>query len=236
MSRLRILLLFAALAGLATVFAACGGGSGSSDENPKTVLEDSTFEGIENADVDLKLGVEVSGDEGGNVDVNLSGPFQSKGKNQLPELDMTASAKGSVNGKNVDFEGGLVLVPNKAYVSYEGTDYEVDSTTFSFIESAIEQAQTESGARGRHRGRHGVPGSRRGQVQRRRIRRKPDQRRLGRRRRDQHDEGQRRPRHRRGAGSGDQADRNPRLQLAARIRRPAAAERTRRRAGRNEKR
>ena len=62
----------------------------------------------------------MSGDEGGNVDVSVSGPFQSKGKGQLPELDMTAEAKGSVGGKNVDFEGGLVLVPNKAYVSYEG--------------------------------------------------------------------------------------------------------------------
>ena len=33
---------------------------------------------------------------------------------------MTAEANGSVGGKDVDFDGGLVLVPNKAYVSYEG--------------------------------------------------------------------------------------------------------------------
>jgi hypothetical protein len=149
LTRLRTLLLFAVLAGLTTVFAACGGSSGgSSGENPKTVLEHSTFEGIENADLELSLGIDVSGDEGGKVDVNLSGPFQSRGKEQLPELDMTAEAKGSVKGEDVNFEAGLVLVPHKAYVSYEGTDYEVDSTTFSFIESAIEQAQTESGAKG----------------------------------------------------------------------------------------
>ena len=61
---------------------------------------------------------------------------------------MTAEAKGSVNGQNVDFDGGLVLLPSKAYVEYEGTDYEVDPTTFSFVQSAIEQAQKESGGQG----------------------------------------------------------------------------------------
>jgi hypothetical protein len=149
LSRLRTLLLFAALAGLATVFAACGGSdSGSSDESPEAVLKGSTFEGIESADLDLSVNVDVSGDEGGNVDASVSGPFQSNGGDQLPELDLTAEAKGSVGGKDVDFDGGIVLVPSKAYVSYEGEDYEVDPTTFSFVQSAIEEAQQESGAEG----------------------------------------------------------------------------------------
>jgi hypothetical protein len=148
LTRLRTLLIFAALAALTTAFAACGSSGGGSEENPKTVLEDATFEGIENADLDLSLGVDVSGDEGGKVDVNVSGPFQSRGKEELPELDITAEAHGSVKGEDVNFDGGLVLVPHKAYVSYEGTDYEVDSTTFSYVESAIEQAQRESGAKG----------------------------------------------------------------------------------------
>jgi hypothetical protein len=60
---------------------------------------------------------------------------------------MSAEAHGTVNGENVDFEGGLTLVPHKAYISFEGTDYEVDPTTFSFVESAIEQAQRKSGAK-----------------------------------------------------------------------------------------
>lgn len=146
MSRLRTLLLFAALAGLSTVFAACGSDSGSSDESPEAVLKGSTFEGIESADVDLSVNVDVSGDEGGSVDASVSGPFQSKGGNQLPELDLTAKASGSVGGKDINFDGGIVLVPNKAYVSYEGEDYEVDPTTFSFVQSAIEEAQQKSGA------------------------------------------------------------------------------------------
>ena len=63
---------------MATVFAACGSSdSGSSDENPKTVLDESTFEGIENADVDLKLKVDVSGDEGGTRRTSAS-PARSR--------------------------------------------------------------------------------------------------------------------------------------------------------------
>ena len=142
MSRVRIFLALAALAGLATVLAACGssGGGSNSDEAPQAVLKDATFEGIESADLDASINIDVSGDEGGNVDIELSGPFRSKGNGQYPELDMTANVSGSVNGSDFDKEAGLVLVPNKAFVSYEGDDYEIDPTTFSFIESAINQA------------------------------------------------------------------------------------------------
>lgn len=144
MSRLRIFLLFAALTALATAFAACGS-SGDSSENPQTVVKDATLKGIESGNLDLSLGIDVSGGEGGHVDVSVSGPFQSGEGKQLPKLDMTAKASGSVNGKNIDFEGGLTLLTEKAYVNYQGTNYEVDPTTFSFVKSAIEQAQKKSG-------------------------------------------------------------------------------------------
>jgi hypothetical protein len=143
-SRARVFLAFIALAGLATVFAACGSSSGgSSEEEPQAVLKDATFEGIESADLELKLGINVSGQKGGNVKADVSGPFQSLGKGKYPELDLTAHVEGSVEGNNFDKEGGLVLVPNKAAVSYEGESYEVDPTTFSFIESAINQANAQ---------------------------------------------------------------------------------------------
>jgi hypothetical protein len=141
-SRARIFLAFLALAGLATVFAACGSSSSGSDEDPNAVLKDATFEGIESADLELSLGIDVSGGEGGNVDTEVEGPFQAVGKGQLPELDMSAEVKGSTNGKDFDKEAGLALVPNKASVSFEGEDYEVDPTTYSFIESAVNQANS----------------------------------------------------------------------------------------------
>jgi hypothetical protein len=143
--------LYALAAAVAMVFAtaalaACGGDSDKSGESPQTVLDEATLEGIESGDINLSLGLDAQGPEGGSVDISLSGPFQGEGPGNLPQLDMTAEAKGTVDGDKVDFEGGLVLLPNSAYVNYEGIEYEVDPTTFSFVESALNQAQREAGA------------------------------------------------------------------------------------------
>jgi hypothetical protein len=145
LSRFRIFVLFAALTALATAFAACGGSSDRSSEDPQTVIENATLEGVTSGSIDLSLGVNAEGDKGGNIDVSLSGPFQSGAKGDLPQLDMTASAKGTAKGEDVDFEGGLTLLSDRAYVEYEGTEYEVDPTTFGFVRSSFEQAQQQGG-------------------------------------------------------------------------------------------
>lgn len=128
--------------------AACGGGSAKSDENPQAVLGEATLEGIDSSNIELSLGLDAKGPEGGHVDVSLSGPFQSLGKGELPKLDLTATAKGEVNGDEVDFDGGIVLLPNSAYVNYEGTEYEVDPATFSFVESTLNEGRQGAGAEG----------------------------------------------------------------------------------------
>ena len=146
MTRLRILFALAAALALSAVLAACGGGSDKSGESPQTVVEEATLQGIESGKIDLSLGLEAQGAEGGKVNVSLSGPFQGEGKGSLPQLDITAKAKGAYNGSDIDFDGGLTLLPNSAYVNYEGVEYEVDPTTFSFVESALKQAQSEGDA------------------------------------------------------------------------------------------
>ena len=146
MSRLRLLSAFAVLAACAAVLAACGGSSDKSGESAQSVLEEATLQGIESGDLGLSLDVSAPGSEGGKVSVSVSGPFQGEGKASLPQLSMTAKAKGDLNGKKVDFDGGLTLLPNSAYVRYEGVEYEVDPTTFSFVEQTLKQAQRESGA------------------------------------------------------------------------------------------
>lgn len=143
MSRFRIFVLLAALTALATAFAACGGSSDKSSEDPQTVIDNATLKGVTSGAIDLSLGVNAEGDEGGDIDVSLSGPFQSGAKGDLPELAMTASAKGSAKGEDIDFEGGLTLLSDRAYVNYEGTEYEVDPTTFGFVKSGFEQAQQQ---------------------------------------------------------------------------------------------
>jgi hypothetical protein len=143
LSRFRTLTLFAALIAIAAALAACGGG-GSSD-NPETVVEEATLQGIESGDMNLNLGVDIKGEKSGHIEVEASGPFQSEAEAEYPELDLSASAKGSVGGEKVDFEGAFTLLGNKAYVGYEGTEYEVDPTTFDFVKSLLKE---KSGARG----------------------------------------------------------------------------------------
>lgn len=148
MSRLRIPALLASLALAATVLSACGGGSDHSNEDPNKVVERATLEGIKSGELELSLHAKSEGKEAGEVDVSLSGPFQSGPAGELPEAQLEASVKGKGEGESIDFEGGVTLMRDRAFVGYEGDEYEVDPTTFGFLKSSIEQAQQQSGSEG----------------------------------------------------------------------------------------
>jgi len=151
LSRFRFLALFATLAAMAGLFAACGGGSDDSDnsgEDPQKVLESASLEGVESGEIEMSLNVSAAGEEGGDVEVSLSGPFEAGAKGELPQLELSADASGSVDGEDLDFEGGLTLLTDRAFVNYKGDDYEVDPTTFGFLKSALEQAQQSEGESG----------------------------------------------------------------------------------------
>lgn len=137
-----MLSVFVTLVALSAALAACGG---SSSSDPQSVVEEATLKGVESGKLDLAVDVNVEGKKGGKVDVSLSGPFQSESEAEYPELDLAVSAKGSLGGKPLDREGGFTLLSNKAYVGYEGTEYEVDSTTFNFVKSMIKQQGGEEG-------------------------------------------------------------------------------------------
>jgi hypothetical protein len=147
LSRFRIFVLLAALAVAATAVTACGG-SDSSSEDPQQIIDNATLEGVKSGNLDLSLAIKAEGEEGGDIDVSLAGPFQSNGGKDLPQLDLTASAKGTAQGENVDFDGGLTLLTDRAFVNYEGTEYEVDPTTFGFVKSGFEDAQQQGGSEG----------------------------------------------------------------------------------------
>jgi hypothetical protein len=137
-----MLSVFVALVALSAALAACGGG-GSDD--PQAVVEEATLKGIESGKINLAVDVSVQGEKGGKVDVNLSGPFQGESEAEYPELDLAFSSKGSLGGKDLSREGGFTLLGNKAYVGYEGTEYEVDPTTFNFVKSMLKQQGGEQG-------------------------------------------------------------------------------------------
>jgi hypothetical protein len=151
LSRFRFLALFATLAVLAGLLAACGGGSDSTDssgEDPQKVLENASLEGVKSGELEMSLNATAEGDEGGEVEVSLSGPFEAGAKGELPQLELNAEANGSAAGEELDFEGGLTLLTDRAFINYEGDAYEVDPTTFGFLKSTLEQAQqseSESG-------------------------------------------------------------------------------------------
>lgn len=136
MSRTRILALLASALAVAVGLAACGGGS----SGPQAIVDEATLEGIESGKLDLSIGIDSKGPKGGHLDVAVSGPFESEGGAALPELDLTASAKGKMKGKAVDFEGGLTLLDGRrAYVGYEGVQYKVDPFTYGFVERMARQ-------------------------------------------------------------------------------------------------
>jgi hypothetical protein len=140
--RTSAVILLVAFAALASLLSACGGGGGSSAD-PQQVIEEATFEGVESGTVDLTMNVKSQGEHGGNVKVDLTGPFQSTGKKSLPELALALKANGEADGENVDFEGGVTVLNDRAFVGYKGTEYEVDPTTFGFVKSGFEEAEQE---------------------------------------------------------------------------------------------
>lgn len=150
MSRIRTLVLLATVAAVAAFVSACGGGGGDtgSSEDPQQVIDRATLEGIESGNLELSLKVNSEGKEGGNFNVSLSGPFQAGAKGELPEADLEASAHGEAEGEKLDFEGGITLLSDRAYIGYQGEEYEVDPTTFGFVKSGFEQAEQESSGEG----------------------------------------------------------------------------------------
>jgi len=143
LSRKRTFALLAAFAVLAALLSACGGGGGGSSEDPQKVIEQATFEGVESGNVDLTMNVKAQGEHGGDMKIALSGPFQSTGKQSFPELALALTANGEADGEKVDFEGALTVLGDRAYIGYDGTNYEVDPTTFGFVKSGFEEAEQE---------------------------------------------------------------------------------------------
>ncbi len=143
MSRRRTFALLAAFAALTAILSACGGGGGGSSEDPQKVIESATFEGVKSGELDLSLNLDSEGKSGGELKVSLTGPFQSTGKESLPELAMAVKANGEAEGEMVDFDGGITVLNDRAYIAYKGKNYEIDPTTFSFIKSGFEEAEQE---------------------------------------------------------------------------------------------
>ena len=135
MSRFHVLLVLIALCMSTAIVAACGSGS----EDPQQVLDSATFEGVESGDFDLSLQIDSKGRQGGSLDLSVSGRAQAEG------VEATAKVTGTVQGKPVDFEGGLTLLAKRGFVNYQGTEYEIEPGNYSFAKPLFFPALSEKG-------------------------------------------------------------------------------------------
>jgi hypothetical protein len=136
--------LFAILAALCAVLAACGS---SSSDDPNKLLKD-TFSGSKHVKSGkLNVGVDVSAQGVPNlsqpVKVALTGPFQSQGKSGLPKFDFSLS----FSGGGQSFSAGAVSTGDKGYLKFQGKAYEVPANLFDQFKQGFQQAQKQgSGA------------------------------------------------------------------------------------------
>jgi hypothetical protein len=127
----------------------CGGDDESSDDDPQAVLEE-TFnndEQISSGNLSLSASVSASGEQGGSFEASLSGPFQGDPENQntIPQLDWTGSVSGEGGGDSIDYEAGLVVTDDNAFIEYGGETYEVGSEQFTQLKDQVEaQVPAES--------------------------------------------------------------------------------------------
>jgi hypothetical protein len=130
------------------LLAGCGGDDSSgqygADSDPQEVLEaalGSEGESIQSGVLDLSFGLEATGEDAGSLTASVTGPFSSGGEGQLPLLDLEASANIEEGGAAaLDFSGGLTVTDDGAFVTYDGTAYEVDAQTFALLEQSYAQS------------------------------------------------------------------------------------------------
>ncbi len=127
------------------VAAGCGDDE-PSDEDPQTVLQDTldNEESIASGNLDVSVSVSAEGRRGGSLEAGISGPFQGDPEDPaaVPQLDLDVSANGEI-GERLDFDQGVTVTEDNAYVEVQGRAYEVGRGRFSQLRDEI-AAQTDS--------------------------------------------------------------------------------------------
>jgi hypothetical protein len=143
--RVTALLLALIAVALAIGVAACGGGGGGSSADARQVVKQ-TFNGQKRVDSG-KLNLSMTANLRGTglaasqlkepIVIKMAGPFQSRGNNQLPEMDLVLG----VTGSGQDFSAGAVTTGDKGYVSFQGKSYAVPATVFNQFKQGFQQQQ-----------------------------------------------------------------------------------------------
>jgi hypothetical protein len=135
---------FAAVLLPALVVGALVAGCGDDDSQAVTELLDKAFQTpIGSADVTFDIEVQLDGvDELQDpIQVNLTGPYESGGDKQIPSLDWDLT----VSAQNQSFNANLTSTGDRAFIGFQGTDYEVSQATVAALNQTLAAGNKEGG-------------------------------------------------------------------------------------------
>ncbi len=149
--RVRAVVALLALALAAFGFTACGGGNddgsgGGGDSGDVKTLLTQTFTGtheIESGKANLVVKVETEGDSTirGPIELKVSGPFQTAGKDELPKFDLALD----IHAQGQGFEAGIASTSDRLFVKFGGTAYEVPATLIAQMKESFNSGSSKSG-------------------------------------------------------------------------------------------
>lgn len=126
------------------LLAGCGGGdkgSGADSSTDASQLLKDTFSGnkeIKSGKLDIKADASSGGQ---TVAAQLSGPFTNRGTGKVPELDLDAT----LDASGQSFKVGVTTTSDQAFVSYDGTDYEIPAAIYQSLQAQFEQQAKQAG-------------------------------------------------------------------------------------------
>ena len=125
---------------VASLFAGCG----SDDSEEVTDLLDKAFQSsIGSADMTLEIEIELDGvDElDGPIEIKFAGPYDSSEKGKIPSVDWDIT----VQAQNQSFNANVTSTGERAFVGFQGTDYEVSPETVAALNSQLAASEDKEG-------------------------------------------------------------------------------------------
>ena len=111
-------------------------GCGDDDNQEVTELLNKAFQtSIGSADVTLDIEVQLDGVEElqDPIEINLAGPYESGGDKQIPSVDWDIT----VSAQNQSFNANLTSTGDRAFVGFQGTNYEVSQETVAALNQSL---------------------------------------------------------------------------------------------------